>query len=200
MKHRSAPLLLVLLALGACTSTRDSQRANERWLEPSPTLRKDIEQQVQRLPYTHGAERVELIQWFAGVGEPAYPWLLELLEDERRPVRSAAISALGSTSDPRLVPEIVAASWPSQDEDPVLALERARALLRLGDWSEIPVLIRGLEAPEVWDRALCLRTLRDATNQTHGFDPNGTDAERAAAIERWRRWWRERSSDPLLEG
>ena len=59
--------------------------------------RKQIEDQAQRLPWTQGRERIEQIHWFATVGEPAYPKLLELVQDERPDVAGSAMAALGAT-------------------------------------------------------------------------------------------------------
>ncbi len=200
-RQLSLAICLLVLPLVSCvTSTQGSVKSKpKKWLEPTPTLREDIEEQIQRLPFTHNVERVELIRWFAGVGEPAYPFLLKLARDERRGVASAAISALGATGDPRLVPELRALPWPTPEQDFGQALERARALLRLGDWDEIPVLITGLESERLWTRSLCARTLKEATNLLHGFDPKADEASRAKAVTAWRQWWREQSNDPLLE-
>ena len=196
-----AALGLPLLITSCVSTTSGSQRvANPgKWLEPSPTLRADIEAQAARLPFTHNSERVELVRWFAGVGEPAYPWLFELAQDEREGVASAAISALGSTGDQRLIEDIRALPWPTASENLSQALERARALLRLGDWSAIPTMIVGLESDRPYTRALCARALTDATNNSHGFQPHADEASRANAVKEWKDWWRSRSNDPLLE-
>ena len=196
-----APLLLSLSCfLVSCVTTEGAAESQSRWLEPSPQLREQIEENVERLPYTHHSDRLQLVQWFAEVGEPAYPWLIELAGDEREGVASAAISALGSTRDPRLVEVIRELPWPSPEEDFNRALARARALLWLGDWSEIPILIDGLESDRVWTRALCASTLFAETKEQHGYDPQGDEESRAAAVAEWRAWWSARSGDPLLEG
>jgi len=199
-----APLALVAsFALASCITTTNGVQRNNRdvskWLEPTPTLRQDLDDQSARLPFTHNRERVDLIRWFARVGEPAYPWLLEMAADERENVASAAIAALGSTGDHRLIEEMKALPWPTPDENFGQALERARALLRLGDWSEIPILIRGLESDRPYLRALCSKTLNEATNSTHGFDPLGESEGRAVAVAEWKTWWQARSGDSLLE-
>lgn len=162
-------------------------------------MREDIETQVARLPYTHNRERVELIHWFATVGEPAYPWLLELAQDERKGVASAAMTALGSTGDQRLIDDMRALPWPTAEEDLNQALEKARALLRLGDWDEIPVLLVGLESDRLWTRALSARTLTEATNMSNGYSASGSPESRKVAIAEWQDWWQTRSGDLLLE-
>ena len=81
------------LGLSGCASS--GQRvAEERhgvdvWVQPSPLLVQQIDDEVKRLPWTRGYERLEQIRWFASVGEAAYTTLLLLAEDERdedRPV------------------------------------------------------------------------------------------------------------------
>jgi len=195
---RSLPLLL----LGACAATRPAEgRAHGQWLEPSPSLRSQIDAQAARLPWASDlAQRVELIQWFAGVGEPAYPVLLELAADGRPEVSGAAFAALGATGDSRLVPHLLAlpalpAREGAQDD---IELERARALLRLGEWSRVPELIAGLRDERLYTRAVCVKTLADATHERFGYDATADPKEREAAVQRWEQWWSRRSADPML--
>jgi hypothetical protein len=168
------------------------------WVAASPSLQRKIESQAERLPWTHGIDRVELIQWFAGVGEPAYGTLLGLVLDPRTDVAGAALAALGSTRDSRLVEPLRLLPWPPASNLD-LALERARTLLRLGDWSMVPVLMEGLADKRLMTRALCSQALFEATHERFGFDPNGSPVERASAVDRWQGWWFARSGDLLLD-
>jgi HEAT repeat protein len=197
-----ALLLFATAGLGACATTQDSAAVDlgePRWLEPSPALRQKIEEQAQRMPWTHGSERVELIRWFAAVGEPAYPTLIAMALDPRKDVAGSALAALGATRDSRLVDELHKLSWPAVYQDPDLELERARTLLRLGDWDSIPVLLRGLKSDDLMTRALCNQALFEATHEQFEFDPKGSPEEREAAVKKWEAWWQARSRDPLLE-
>lgn len=193
-----AALLLCLLA--SCVTEGGSRRASQQsvgpWLEPSPQLREQIQERIARLPWTHGIERVELIRWLATVGEPAYPALLETCTDPRPEVAGAALAALGATGDSRLVEPLRGLSW-SYRLPPIVKLERARALVRLGDWSEVPTLIEGLESEELMTRALCAKALSDTTRERFDYDAKAAPEERAASVARWRAWWEERSADPL---
>lgn len=198
---RTAQACCLLLLAASCvtegTSTRTTKQEIGPWLEPSPNLRQQIDDRVERLPWTHGIERVELIRWFALVGEPAYPALLELATDPRPDVAGAALAALGATGDSRLVQSLRELSW-SYRLPKGVQLERARALVRLGDWTEMPALIDGLEDEELMTRALCSKTLSDLTHERFDYDPRASAEERAAAVARWRAWWTERSADSLL--
>lgn len=194
-----AALVVVPLAAG-CRSTQESQAAKPdsgRWLRPSPLLEQQMRDEAERLPFTRGIERIEQIRWFAGLGEPAFDTLLGLLADPRDDVAASALSALGATQDRRLVPHILAADPRAHERGRDLQLERARTLLRLGEWSEVPLLIEGLADGRLYTRALCLQALEEATGERHGFDPRGTDRDRERSVERWKQWWLQRSGDPM---
>lgn len=198
---RSTLLVAVaaLLALGACQTTSSQPNADageSRWVQATGSLEVELDRQAAALPWTHGRDRVELIAWFAAVGEPAYETLLGFLDDDRPEVIATALAALGATGDARLVQplrEAEAHNWNN-----ALKLESARARVRLGDWNAMPTLITGLEAEEPFVRALCLQALTQATRETKGFDPYGTEAERKAALIRWKEWWRAREKEALL--
>lgn len=187
-----APCALALLSL-ACASTA---KVESPWLEASPQLQEKIDRRAAKLAYTPGLEaRVELITWFARVGEPAYDRLLALTEDPRPDVAGAALAALGATGDSRLVPYL---QQYDKDEPPGVQLERARALLNLGDWSGMPIMIDGLRSDQSYTRALCAKALEAATKETFGYDPKGAVEAREAAVDRWESWWATRLQDPLL--
>ncbi|MFT4540086.1 MAG: HEAT repeat protein [Planctomycetota bacterium] len=206
MKRSRASIAILgltgLLALSvSCTTTRSSagtRPGSGEWLDPSPTLRSDIESHAHRLPWVHGLEeRVEIIQWFAGVGEPAYPVLLELAIDTRPGVAGSALAALGATGDARLVEHLQDIELPDDAED-TLRLELARALLTLGDWvSAMPTLIEGLQNEELYVRALALRTLSDVTGHRHDYDARAEVEEREEGVARWQQWWARQSGDPM---
>lgn len=196
-------LLVLATLLASCSSTSSSVQSDlrgrsDQWLEPSPQLRSQIDDASQRLPWTHGLERVDLIQWFAQVGEPAYPALLELAQDPRKDVSGAALAALGATRDSRLVEPLRALPWPDSQENRDLSLERARTLVRLGDWEMLPVLIEGLRDERLVTRALCAQALYEATHERFDYDPRAEADQREAAVLRWESWWSARTGDPLL--
>lgn len=200
--HRTAclPVLAFLLLNTACVTSLQSPRTEtnaDGWLEPSPALRQQIEDEAKRLPWTHGMERIESIHWFAQVGEPAYPTLLAMVLDPRADVAGAALAALGSTKDSRLVESLRELPWPDADHSD-LALERARTLLRLGDWQMVPHLVKGLRDERMMTRALCIQALDEATHERFGFDPRAEAEAREPAVLRWEAWTKDRLSDPML--
>ncbi len=201
MRHANRTVLaslLLLVGLASCASTsKGADDGASEWLKPSPNLRRQIEDQITRLPWTHGLERVEQITWFAGVGEPAYSYLLELCSDARPDVAASAVAALGATGDSRLVEPLRQVEWRAGD-DKALRFERARAAIRLGDWGQIGVLVDGLEDSSPWVRGLSITTLREATRIDLGFDANADEANRRAAVQRWRDWVARRTSEGIV--
>lgn len=199
---RGATLLTLALFVGACSSTKGGQTADmvdkSPWIEPSPLLKQQIDDEAKRLPWTHGFERLEQIRWFASVGEPAFASLLVLAEDPRDDVAAAALAALGATVDRRLVPYIRDINWSPGRQNSDLGLERARTLLRLGDWSGIPVLIDGLRDERLYTRSLCIEALREATHEKLDYDPRADLEERDQGVMRWVEWWSSRSGDSLV--
>jgi len=204
VRHRAVRLFMLApalaLALG-CVTTGDTpspkpERRVSSWVLPSKALQSDIELHAEALPWTHGRERVDLISWFATVGEPAYDTLLGFLADDRPEVVATVLAALGATGDSRLVPYLRDAESTGWTDE--LRLESARARVRLGDWQAMPVLIDGLESENQFKRALCAQTLFEATREDKGYAPNASLPERDEAVARWRQWWQQRSMDKLL--
>lgn len=200
MRQAHPIALLAALVTAACVSTPSgtSHFANTSpWIEPSAAMEVQIDDKVQRLPYTSGMERVELIHWFSAAGEPAYETLLELCLDERPEVSGAALAALGATFDQRLVPYLRKLPWPA-DLPAEVQFERARTYLRLGDWTDLPRMIDGLLAESLYVRAVCAKTLYETTNETFDYDAKASLLAREASVERWRSWWSSRQRDPFL--
>jgi HEAT repeat protein len=196
---RAATGALVLF-LAACSSTKDATAGNPgdgRWIRASPMLEQQIEDAAAQLPWAKGLQRLELIRFFATLGEPAYETLLELAADERTSVAASAYSALGATGDGRLVDAINEIPFDAQNAPTDLALERARTLARLGDWRNLPVLIRGLEDERLYTRALCAQALQETTGETIEYDPRASAAQRALGVEAWERWWLKYSGQPM---
>jgi HEAT repeat protein len=204
MNTNRCSLLLLSICLAACTTTSSnmvtdgSERSDSPWVQPAPLLAQQIQDEAARMPFSHGFDRLEQIRWFAAIGEPAYDTLLELASDPRDDVAAAALAALGATLDSRLVPHIHALEWSPERLHGDLELERSRCLVRLGDWSAMPTLIEGLEDERLFTRSLCLDALREATRESHGFDPRAEKSQRDKAVATWRQWWLARSGEGLL--
>ncbi|WP_145065093.1 hypothetical protein [Engelhardtia mirabilis] len=197
--RRRITTALCAIALAACSSTAEVKEGSPKgfWVAPSAVMEAQIRDEAERLPWTRGIERMEQIRWFASLGEPAYEILLELLADPRDDVAASALSALGATGDRRLVSHIRAVPFDKEQRGLDLRLERARTLLRLGDWGEVPELIAGLSDKRLLTRALCAQALQESTNESFGFDPKADETARQLAVDRWERWWLRFTGDPL---
>lgn len=69
---------------------------------------------------------------------------------------------------------------------------------RANDKSRIPDLIRMLKSDDPATRLLAAETLESITGQTMGYDAEASEAEREAAIGRWRAWDRIRASEASI--
>lgn len=203
MKHvtlRALALALSLSVVAGCSSTKNastSDLSETRWVRASPILDQQLRDAAEQLPWAKGLQKLELIRYFANVGEPAYDLLVELAQDPSTAVATSAYSAMGASRDARLVEEIHNIEWVPAEATQDLRLERARTLARLGDWSTLPVLIRGLEDDRLYTRALCDQALREITKERITFDPRGEVVDRELAVQTWERWWLKYSGTPM---
>lgn len=196
---------LLLFAI-SCASTNasaptDGQKAElvqSRFLIPSPQLANDLQMNAERMPWLQSqTEQQEMIEWFSHAGEAAYTKLLELAADSRPKVANMAFAALAASRDQRLVEELRLIPW-SDDLPKPLQYSRARAHLKLGDWSHIDKLIGGLEDKVAYNRALCARILKSVTKNNFGYDYRMGEMDRASAVERWKKWYEDRATDAIL--
>lgn len=207
-----------LCALTACVTETDGRRpqrsaqdapaqgasgagqgdaARSPWIAPSPALAQQIETHSNAVRAGRDLDVfAREAEWFGGVGEPAYPALLELARDKDTRVASFGLATISAQRDARLL-EPLKAAVPAPASGP-LRLEYARAVLALGDWSHLDVLIDALESDDVRVRGGALKALRTATGESHGFHPQAEPAQRAESVASWRAWWALRSADPNL--
>jgi hypothetical protein len=198
--------LPLALALAACVTdgTRGSAPAtaaasgrDRGWVEPTEDLAREIDRHVRSVRAGRSMDvYAREAEWFGGVGEPAYGALLELAGDVDVRIASFGLATLAAQRDSRLLAPLRAAV--PQPADGPLRLEYARTLVALGDWSEVPTLLDALTSEDVRVRGSAFKALREATGEAHGFHPQASAEERAAAVERWRTWWTARASDPRL--
>lgn len=200
MRIRLFVLALAFFAAGCSTTSGSTRVAHEGpWIQPSAEFQRQIDQHAARLPYLQKLDDfVAEIQWFVGAGEPAYATLLELAASTDTKVSGAALAALGSMNDARLVPHLDQLPWPAEDQARA-RYERARCHLKLGDWSHVGVLIDGLGDGDLYARSLCFRALNQATGESFDYHPKAEVAVREASMARWSEWAARTGADVLQQ-
>ncbi|MEL6713607.1 MAG: hypothetical protein AAFP86_07530, partial [Planctomycetota bacterium] len=115
MRTHSLPTILLAAGIGllsACaSSTRSSLdpaaeelRDEQGWLRPSPALASRIELRANEAEFVKtDVEFIELYEWFCGVGEPAFPTLLDMAASESIKTREVAFASIARLRDPRLL-------------------------------------------------------------------------------------------------
>ncbi|MCB9905250.1 MAG: HEAT repeat domain-containing protein [Planctomycetes bacterium] len=123
---------------------------------------------------------------------PAWQVALDDLNSEDSAVRWNAVQALAESGDPAVVPHLVPLL---EDEDIWVRMAAAGALGDLAAVDAVEPLIRTLEDPETAVRERAMLSLRAITGRSFGFDPGGSESERAKAIKKWRDWWKKASAE-----
>lgn len=188
MRLRIEAVLVISLLSFSCASA-----PKHPFSEPTKMLKEQIDKRVSELRYTHGMELMNHLDWLVRCGENAYPTLIDALDNGDATTRAGAANVLGRCNDRRVIPFL---SEHAKDTDPRMRFEVARALLRLGDWTHIPVLIDGMRDGSEYVRALCNDALKQSTQIDFGFVANATAEEREEKVKKWETWWSARSKDP----
>jgi hypothetical protein len=153
----------------------------------------EIQSRVEQIPFQHREELLQNLLWLSQTGEPAIPAVLQGLEHKEAKVRSSCAWVLGRMRDRRVIPQLKAVAV---DPDETVRLEVARSLVMMGDLSQAPRLIEGLDSDRKEVRFLCHEALKAATGRDFGFDHLSPDpAQRQLAAYGWRHWWSEYSGD-----
>lgn len=164
--------------------------------------------------------RLAAIRGLQTLGTPdVVPSLIQALDDPEEGVRAGANAALveitgwdgafdaSRPETERLVATSRWAKWWDEnkgrrpvdwweatllsDERPANRAMAARRLGTVTEWEAIRYLVQGLEDEAPGVRAAALDSLERLTGERLGFDPDGPDAERTAAIRRWQGWMAE---------
>jgi hypothetical protein len=119
--------------------------------------------------------------------EPAWTAQLPGLKSESNSVRWEAVTGLGATKDPAVVPHLLPML---KDTDVFVRMATARVLGEMQAKAAVPALIDGLEDNETAVREAAFIALRTITGKDLKFDPQAVDAERAKRVKAWREWWK----------
>jgi len=143
-------------------------------------------------------ERLKIARAFYALGwesDAAEEALLADAESGHEGLRLQVQWALGRVSaDDRVVDRLLS-TLTDADESPLLRDKAACALasdqIHLSEEQRVRLLgrvIALLEAPDPWLRYEAIRVLEVQTGQRKGFIHFAPDEQRAAAVERWKRW------------
>ncbi|MBM3977094.1 MAG: hypothetical protein FJ299_08905 [Planctomycetes bacterium] len=131
----------------------------------------------------------------AEANEPEWMGLVRLLGDPSPTERWSAVDGLG-----RVLAEGEAAVVPYllpmlDDSDTFVRMVAARIFGDARTVAAVDALIDALEDGEPSVREAALVALRSITARDHGFDPLGSDVDRAKKVKAWRDWWKKAAAD-----
>lgn len=118
---------------------------------------------------------------------PAWTRNVEDLKSKEETVRWDAVTTLGATNDPAVVPHLL-----PMLEDPtwLVRMAAARVLGEMKVREAVPALITMLDDVESAARETAWSALRAITGKDLKFDPFASDAERAKRVKAWSDWWK----------
>jgi len=175
----------IILAAG-CTSTTVTSDIYTEYVEPSVFLREEIKERIAALPFQSGEVLCQNMQRLIYIGEPAIPFLIEVLEEGSPRARGSCAFMLGQLSDRRTIPDLQRALG---DPVPAVRYEVATALCVLGVQDGYPVLISGLSDDEIRLRYKAHEALQMLTRLDYGYRHDDDPGQRRVAVARWEQWW-----------
>lgn len=155
---------------------------------------------VRLYPESPPAVRAEIANAFYFLGWESDQALRVLLPDAHTADQRLRLSvqwALGRVSDSPVVVEVLLENM-TEDANPLFRDKAACALaydqIHLSELQKVRLfegLIAALSEAEPQVRAIAIQALEIHTGQRRGFAPGAPEAQRAAAVESWRRWLEE---------
>jgi hypothetical protein len=124
--------------------------------------------------------------WEVNMDKPYCQWMIEAAGQDTPLLVNNALSKLSTCRDSKAATDYLATRVEKDSGD-----SRHLAALSLAEHKDqraVPVLIDMLAGDNQQLRAMALVALANFHNTTLGYDPEGDDAIRAAALRRWRAW------------
>jgi hypothetical protein len=179
-----------MILAGCVTETVNHSDDGKRYLD------KQINEIVARLPNQDGMDLYADISHLVAFGNFAVDPMIECLDSDNSQVRSSAALVLGQLKAGKALDKLIRVAF--NDENKLVKLEAARAVLDIGKWDTIPVLIDGLDDGQISTRQLCEWALETKTGESFGYAFDAPEEERLASIEKWQEWWRLKIEDPTF--
>lgn len=185
-------ILLMSACLSACVTERvDGPDQGKAFLE------KEIDKIIARLPYQTGIDLFKDINHLVSYDRFVIEPMMECLDSPNDKVRSSAALVLGTLRAEESLEKLLTMT---EDESKWVRMEVARAVLEIGAWDTIPLLIDGLDDEDERTRELCIHVLRDKTGENFGYVQNAQEQDRCVAVQAWRNWWSRVRTDPTYQG
>lgn len=218
MRHLRASgvcgLVVALLALVAGCPSPSPRPPPLRGGVPPPPIdwseleRKSLVEQVDllvdRVGHPNLAVSQEALAALERIGPPAVPRLIQALYRTTGRRRANVVEAVGLLGDPSAVPDLLATGRSVRSETPYWAerivLSVGRAVSFLGSPEGLPLLIDLLASSDTEVRIRAVGYLRRFTHLSLDYRYDASDADREAAIARWRRWWEQSGSSFRVVG
>lgn len=202
MRHLIA--ILPILMLASCVTVDQDGNPVAETRDKGPRkgrlerVHETVTARIEQMQFQHGKELLRTLQELIGMKELAFEPIVKALPEADSRTRANLIYVLGFMKGNNGAHRILAASL--RDESEVVRFESAAALMSLGDWSAVPILISFMEKGDRRLRYKSHEVLRDSTRQDFGFDFNADDSSRAPALARWKEWWKGRREDIIYKG
>ncbi|MFH2000147.1 MAG: HEAT repeat domain-containing protein [Planctomycetota bacterium] len=185
-------ILLMTLGLTACVTERlDGPDEGRAFLEG------EVKKVVDRLPYQNGMALFTDINHLVSFGRFAVDPMIECLDSPNEKVRSSAALVLGTLRADAALEKLLSMV---DDQNKWVRLEVARAVLEIGAWDTIPIIIDGLNDEDLRTRELCFHLLNEKTGEDFGYTVKAEKEDRVAAVDRWKIWWERSKTDPNIQG
>ncbi len=188
MRRQSAvvPLFISIVLFQSCISPEPPFEADTQVLTDA-ALERDIMRILNSFPYQSGHAFFSSCDRVLNYGKPAIPILESKgLSHPAPAARLAAAYLLGKFGDHASVDRLRELEY---DPDAACRIEAASSRLDLGDWSVMPILIRGLRDEKRTIRYKCFEILSVKTGLTFGYDWASRKEDRDIAADRWQAWW-----------
>lgn len=186
-------MLLVLLAGGCVTEGGPPEREDDG-KGPVARVHARINRKIDRMPHLNGQRLLAVIQEIIAYKELALEPVKEALPDTDARTRANLIYILGYVGGEQAHAAVIPYL---KSEEEVVRFEAAAALVNMGDWSGVPLLLDYMESEDRHKRFKAAQAMLEVTDRDFGYNFDAPPHERQKAMKRWRHWWQDRRNSLL---
>jgi HEAT repeat protein len=192
MKAALLGLFALFAIFGACATEQPTVARSET--SPVGHVEQQVRLRVSNLQNLQGAPLLASIETLIKCGALAQRPVIEGLDNSDPRVRASLVYVLGFIGGTEAR---IAVARRLEDTDAGVRYESAAALLQLGDVSGVPVLIQLLDNAEPRVRYKSMEAIAGLAGQNFGYEFRAAAEVRAAAVQRVRAWWTDRTGQPV---